>query len=634
MSPGASQPSDLTGRGATERAPTGRAATGRGRLARTRDRILTGGDRLAKTRERFLTAEPIEPDQVRDTILASWWRSRRWNVAADHIDLSYVRDPDLDTPLTRSALPVLRNLREHLEGQPISVILTDAAGVVLTRLAADHDLDRHLDSVQLAPGFSYAEEFVGTNGIGTALEGGRPMHVFGHEHYAENLEDLACAGVPIHHPISGKTVGAVDLTCWRKDADALLIALAKTTADQITQALLTGSGEREFVLLQEYLRACKRTAGIVLALNNDVVMMNDYARQVLDPADQVVLLGQAAEALASRHPGAVVVELPTGVRARIHCRPVPGDGQGAGGVVHVKLLEPGTRQAQETGSGTGSVTRIFLPGVVGTGALWLRGSHQVDAIYGSGEWLALQGEPGTGKLAVIRAVHQRRNPAGRLRVLDAAEADGQEWLAGACRELLESAGSLVIRHVDKLTARRLHALSAALQEAQAAGQQDQLWVAVTLSGTQVNDDLAELLRFFPSTVELPPLRHHIEDLHELVPFFLARLNLQGRLSCSAEAMQLLLRSNWPGNTEQLWQVLRRVAQHRRSGSIRPSDLPPECWTVSRRLLSPLESMERDAIVQSLLDYEGNKVKAAESLGMSRATIYRKIHEYGIVTPAS
>jgi transcriptional regulator of acetoin/glycerol metabolism len=608
--------------------------TGHNRLARTRERILTGGDRLAKTRERFLTAEPIEPDQVRDTILASWWRSRRWNVAADHIDLSYVRDPDLDTPLTRSALPVLRNLREHLDGQPISVILTDAAGVVLTRLAADHDLDKHLDSVQLAPGFSYAEEFVGTNGIGTALEGGRPMHVFGHEHYAENLEDLACAGVPIHHPISGKTVGAVDLTCWRKDADALLIALAKTTADQITQALLTGSGEREFELLQEYLRACRRTAGIVLALNNDVVMMNDYARQVLDPGDQVVLLGQAAEALASRHPGTVDVELPTGVRARIHCRPVPGDGQGAGGVVHVKLMDPGSRQATEAGTSTGSMTRIFLPGVVGTGALWLRGCHQVDTIYNSGEWLALQGEPGTGKLAVLRAVHQRRNPAGRLRVLDAADADGQEWLAGACRELLESAGSLVIRHVDSLSTRRLHALSAALQDAQAAGQQDSLWVVVTLSETRTSDDLAELLRFFPSTVELPPLRHHIEDLHELVPFFLARLNLQGRLACSPEAMQLLLRSNWPGNTEQLWQVLRRVVQHRRSGSIRPSDLPPECWTVSRRLLSPLESMERDAIVQSLLDYEGNKVKAAESLGMSRATIYRKIHEYGIVTPAS
>jgi transcriptional regulator of acetoin/glycerol metabolism len=80
-------------------------------------------------------------------------------------------------------------------------------------------------------------------------------------------------------------------------------------------------------------------------------------------------------------------------------------------------------------------------------------------------------------------------------------------------------------------------------------------------------------------------------------------------------------------------VLRKVVQHRRTGTIQPDDLPPECHTVSRRLLSPLESLERDAIVQSLRDADGNKVKAAKSLGVSRATIYRKIHEYGIVTPA-
>ena len=51
------------------------------------------GAELAKTREQFLTAEAVEPDQVRDAILASWWRSRRWNVAADRIDLPYLRTP-------------------------------------------------------------------------------------------------------------------------------------------------------------------------------------------------------------------------------------------------------------------------------------------------------------------------------------------------------------------------------------------------------------------------------------------------------------------------------------------------------------------------------------------------------------
>ena len=99
-------------------------------------------------------------------------------------------------------------------------------------------------------------------------------------------------------------------------------------------------------------------------------------------------------------------------------------------------------------------------------------------------------------------------------------------------------------------------------------------------------------------------------------------------------MHLLLRSNWPGNTEQLRQVRRQVARHRRTGTIHPGDLPPECWSVSRRLLSPLESIERDAIVQTLLDHHGSKTKGAGSLGMSRATIYRKIHQYGIITPAS
>src|SRR5216683_1269610 len=211
---------------------------------------VTDDTALAGARERFLAAEPIEPGQVRDTILASWWRSRRGNVAADYIDLSYVRDPDLDTPLTRNALPVLRSLRENLEGQPISVILTDARGVVLSRLTADHDLERHLDGVQLVPGFSYAEEFAGTNGIGTALESGQAAHVFGHEHYAEHLEDLACAAAPVRHPVSGRIIGAVDLTCWRRDAGELLIALAHSTAGQITQALLNDTSAGEAQLLQ------------------------------------------------------------------------------------------------------------------------------------------------------------------------------------------------------------------------------------------------------------------------------------------------------------------------------------------------------------------------------------------------
>ena len=595
--------------------------------------IQTDGDGLADTRVRFLTAEPVEPGRVREPILASWWRSRESNVAADRIKMPYVRDPNLDTPLSRSAERVLRQLHEQLAGQPISIVLTDQAGLVLSRLTGDPNLARHLDAVQLAPGFSYAEEFVGTNGIGTALEGGQPMHVFGHEHYAEDLEDLACAGVPIQHPISGKTVGAVDLTCWRSDAGPLLMTLAKTTAGQIRQALLADAAAQEIDLLQEYLRVCRRAPGIVIALSNEVVMMNDYARTVLAPADQAALLQQAIDALAG-HRRSVLVDLPTGTRLRMYTRSLGDAPLPAGGVIHAKVAQLGTPKRRDGGT----AGKMLLPGLLGSGALWRRACDEVENAYRAGEWIALAGEPGVGKLAILRAVHQRRNPGERFTVLDAADATDPRWLASARRALVDETdtghgGSVVIRHPDQLNGVQLRSLTAALQEPTNVDGKRAVWVAVTLGPGPQSRDLARLLRLFPSTVDVPPLRHHIEDVEQLAPFFVARLGYQGHLTFSPEVLQMLMRSNWPGNVEQVFQTMRQVVRRRRTGVIQPQDLPPETGALSRRLLSPLESIERDAITQSLLDAHGNKAKAAKALGMSRATIYRKIHEFGIVTSA-
>jgi transcriptional regulator of acetoin/glycerol metabolism len=588
--------------------------------------LHSAGDRLASARDRFLASLPVDRAVVREPILASWWRSREWNVAADRLRLAYLRTPDLESSLARAAEPVLRHLHDELDGQPISIVLTDSAGLVLLRYTGDHDLERHLDAIMLAPGFSYAEDIVGTNGIGTALESGGPAHVFGHEHYAERLEGMACAGVPIRDPVSGKTVGVIDLTCWRRDADPLMISLVQSTAGQINQALGEVSNSRDLRLLQEYTRACRHTGGIVLALGQDVVMLNDHARNALSPVDQAVLISQATEALG-RPPasGAVTVDLPSGTVARMFCRPVE-QGRLPDGVVHVKL----TSAADPAAEVPAPRAPMSLPGLVGHGAAWRRACRAAEAAYERGEWLTLEGESGVGKLALVRAVHQRHNPVAPCHVVDVTA--GSDWLAEVREELADGTGLLIIRHVDALNARQIRALTEALAGAK-AGREAAPRVAITLDREQATTDLTGLLRLFPETVGVPPLRHHNEDLRELVPFFLGKLSQQGRVSCSPAAMQLLLRHTWPGNAAQLWQVLKQVVQHRRTGQIMPQDLPPECWTVSRRVLSPLESIERDAIVQSLLDNAGNKIRAARALGMSRATIYRRIHEYGIVTPA-
>lgn len=588
--------------------------------------VLADEDGLAAVRERFLTEHTVDADQVRAPILASWLRSRELDVPADRIDLPYLGPGDTETPLVRGAAPVLRRLGDQLDGQPISVILTDPTGVVLSQRTGDTDLQKHLESVELVPGYTYGEGFAGTNGIGTALEDGRPTHVFGHEHYAENLENLACAGMPIRHPVSGKLLGAVDLTCWRKDAGGLLLTLTRITADQIQQALLTQGDMRELALFQSYLQACRRTTGVVMAFDSDIVMMNECARQLLDPADQSVLLARSQQALAEDTRATTTVTLSSGGRARVHCR--RSDGEKAartGGVLSVELLET----AEDTAAPSSPMLPMFLPGVVGSAPLWSRCCHEVDAGFARREWLVLSGEPGTGKHTLATGVHRRRYPAGRLRTYDGDHMP-EGWAGRLRSDLLDDpVDSLVLRHADRLDAAMTGEVTALLRQARTLPSAP--WVALTMSPDADADP--DLLALFPRTMTVPPLRRHAEDLAELVPLLLARLSGTGRLTCSPAAMHLLMRADWPGNVAQLHRVLRLVTKHRRTGTIQPADLPAEYRAITRRPLNRYETIERDAIVRSLEDADGNKARAAKLLGVSRATIYRKIHEYGIVIPA-
>uniref|UniRef100_UPI0015F1004F GAF domain-containing protein n=1 Tax=Pseudonocardia pini TaxID=2758030 RepID=UPI0015F1004F len=278
--------------------------------------VGAAAERVAVARDSFLHDESPPPGLVRPPILASWTRSRDFSVPSDHLELPYETDCEPDTPLLRAARPVVDDIADQFATEPVSVILCDDEGVVLDRRTGDSALRQHLDRIWLAPGFSYAEQYVGTNGIGTALEGRAPAQVFGHEHYVEHLEDMACAGVPIHHPVSGKLLGVLDLTCWRSEASALMAATAATIAQRIEERLLEQSGRRELTLLHDYLAACRRGRGAVVAVGADLLMMNDKARELIDAADQAPLLAEATEALRTGRRRQLLVDLPSGSTAR------------------------------------------------------------------------------------------------------------------------------------------------------------------------------------------------------------------------------------------------------------------------------------------------------------------------------
>jgi transcriptional regulator of acetoin/glycerol metabolism len=589
-----------------------------------------GGADVARARTLFLVDEPVAPGLVREPILASWTRSRLFHVRPDHLDLPYEPGVDDDTLLARAAEPVMAQIADLFATEPVSAILCDSEGVVLSRRTGDSGLEQHLNRVWLAPGFSYAERFVGTNGIGTALEARGPAQVFGHEHFVERLEELACAGAPIRHPVTGKVLGVVDLTCWRRDAGPLLVATAATLTRRVEEMLMAQSGQRELAVLNDYLIACRRNRGAVLAVGQDLLMMNDRARELLDPADQEPLLAEATEALAEgrRHP--LLIDLPSGRSARVHCHPTVTEKGIVGGVLDVQLVSsvPAPPPAALP------VASAALSVSVGSGAAWLKCRATVDRHLQAGEWLVLEGEHGSGRATAARAAHQSRTPAARLRVL-AADAAGPEWVADVAEELEVSGGTVILTDVDLLPPPVLTELADVLEPYREATGAERPWVVVTVQALdgEPGPELAAVLSCFPRTVPVPPLRHHVEDVAELVPYLLARSG-HAAVSCSPEAMRVLTHNRWPGNVDQLVAVLRKVVARRRSGVIAVRDLPPECRVTSKRVLTPLESLECDAIVEALVDTSGNKVEAARRLAMSRATIYRKIRDYGISVPTS
>jgi DNA-binding CsgD family transcriptional regulator len=270
------------------------------------------------------------PGYVREHIGASWQRSLQSRLSPDRLDVPWDPDVDDDGLLVRAARPVLDQLASDLAGSRVAVLLTNERGQVLDRRASEPSLVVLLDRILLAPGFVYAEDAVGTNGIGTALARRTPAVVNGNEHFAEALTGFACAGAPISDPRTGRTAGLIDLTCMAGEANELMLPFAGGAARQIEQRLVDDARVSERLVMQRFLQERRRAKGPLVFVTPRTMITNAAADRLVQPQDEQILREVVERLFEGRDGDTCRLVLSGGAEVTVRAEPVPEGAVGAG----------------------------------------------------------------------------------------------------------------------------------------------------------------------------------------------------------------------------------------------------------------------------------------------------------------
>ena len=283
----------------------------------------------------------------REEIGASWHRSARAGLSRGRFEVPFL-DFDDDGPLARTARPVLEELVEDLATTGVGVVLTNERGQLLDTRTPDRSLGALFEDIRLAPGSVYAEQFVGTNAIGTALEQGRPSLVEGHEHFADMLASMTCAAHPITDPRSGAIAGVVDLSSAARDGNSLMMPLVRRAARDIEHRLLVAARGAERAVLQRFAQEGRHGEGPFVLISEGQLLANESASLLLDPDDEPALREYLRSSWSGAAPPGELVLKNASIAVR-RCEPVIDGGEVIGVVIRMSAAIPAS-----TDSSTGS----------------------------------------------------------------------------------------------------------------------------------------------------------------------------------------------------------------------------------------------------------------------------------------
>jgi transcriptional regulator of acetoin/glycerol metabolism len=587
----------------------------------------------------------------------------------------------------------MESLYEQIAGSGFAVILSDTQGVVLTTIS-DPTLQREFRHAGLSLGSLWDERHEGTNGIGTCLAEGGPVTVHREEHFLGCNVSLSCSGAPIldsHGNIlavlDASTANSSDSRLIQRHTMALVMMSTHLISrwnflNEYSQSwILRFHSRPEFVgLLHEALVAMDGD-GKILAVNESAMLQLGCSTRKLLVGEPIGRFFQfdfgTLERRAQFEPSTIwpVRDLAHGRRffaiARAPLQPTS----------RMFRLGASSASAEPEHKEHGSRAQHH----VGEDPQMRKNLTVGRQLFAKQVPILLKGATGTGKEAFAKALHHSGlwfdkpmvtvNCAAIPESLIESELFGytRGAFTGAVKEgrvgkiLQSNGGTLFLDEIGDMPLMLQTRLLRVIEEREIVPLGSDQPIPVNLHViSATHRDICKMIesgefredlyyRLNGITLHLPLLRDRA-DKADLIRTLLREENAeQESIEIAEDAFQKLLEYGWPGNIRQLRNTLRTASALCRDGTIRLSNLPQEILHTDFRLpaLGPpvrgtSESAQRGAIppaalpsaalrdaecaalLRELERMHWNISRTAQSLGISRNTLYRKIHKHNIV----
>lgn len=526
---------------------------------------------------------------------------------------------------------VERLFRQLVDSEYLVSLASPQGAMVLFR--CDYQYLGDLAGSGVIPGSIWTEDQQGTNGVGTCLRVGKPVIIAGTEHYGSAIQRLTCLTAPVLGR-DGVIESVINVTTARH-ADArmnkMVQNIVERSARRIENSYFGRLNRRNLMLriLESGEVADIAVEGrLALDENGRVIDGSSFTSRIL--GQQIGhLMGQSAEEIFEMDHSLSDIRPDSPITLNYRGRSF-----------QAVLTLPETRPRTQTSLITSRPTEPALRTVdlaeeaLRINPILSQALDRARRLLSAGLPLVITGETGAGKTAFAKTVARCCfGEDGEIVFIDCASLQNQGDLGTLLQRRLSGQRScLLVDRIDEMDVARQTALLALLENDRQTGANG---IGVIVISTQDIDQLARenrmradlVHRLKGGQVVLPPLRS-VPDLEAtILDLFRIEREALGKpvLELDDDSRLVLMHYHWPGNLRELRNCLRHAVALADGKQIGLEHLPDNIVEELASKDLTARSQSEASKIEAALRYNGGNVSlTARYLGVSRATLYRKI----------